>query len=62
MNPHQTKPRRSEVSQFWQRVEKFEQQNFEAARIIASDPRRYPGGLQIWAALVLARVEQRRAA
>jgi hypothetical protein len=63
MNPHHLRPRRSEVSSFWARVEKFEQQNFEAARIITSDPGRYPSpGLQHWAQTVLSRVERRRAA
>jgi hypothetical protein len=37
---------------------KFDEQNLEAARIIAADPVKYPGGMQEWAALVLKRLEQ----
>jgi len=59
-----SKATRREVSTFWQRVERFERDNIEAARIIAADPRRYPGAMQTWVARVLARIEheQRRAA
>jgi len=37
---------------------KFDEQNLEAARIIAADPVRYPGGMQDWATLVLKRLER----
>jgi hypothetical protein len=37
---------------------KFDAQNLEAARIIAADPVRYPGGMQDWATLVLKRLER----
>jgi hypothetical protein len=48
------------VAAFWQRVNRFELQNLEAAEIIASEPARYPGALQTWAWLVLER-ERREA-
>lgn len=37
---------------------KFDEQNLEAARIIAADPLKYPGGMQEWADLVLKRFER----
>jgi hypothetical protein len=37
---------------------KYDEQNLEAARIIAADPLKYPGGMQAWAALVLKRLER----
>jgi hypothetical protein len=61
----QEKPTRREISSFWARVERYETENLEAARIIASDPDRYGGegsGLLIWAKLTLERSEKRRAA
>jgi hypothetical protein len=35
---------------------KFDATNLESAHIIASDPKRYPGGAQEWAQLVIARL------
>ena len=37
---------------------KYDEQNLEAARIIAADPLKYPGGMQAWAELVLKRLER----
>jgi hypothetical protein len=37
---------------------KYDEQNLEAARIIAADPLKYPGGMQAWATLVLKRMER----
>lgn len=37
---------------------KFDEQNLEAARIIAADPMKYAGGMQEWAALVLKRLDR----
>ena len=37
---------------------KYDEQNLEAARIIAADPVKYPGGMQDWATLVLKRLER----
>ncbi len=39
---------------------KYDAANLEAARIIAADPERYPGGMQEWAQRVLARIERER--
>jgi hypothetical protein len=61
----QPKATRREVSTFWERAQRFERKNLEAAAIIASDPERHGGegsGLLIWARRVLARRQERRAA
>jgi hypothetical protein len=58
-----SKATRREVSTFWQRVERFERDNIEAARIILCEMVRYGGpdsGLCKWAALVLYRAGDRR--
>ncbi len=39
---------------------KYDGANLEAARIIAADPERYPGGMQEWAQMVLKRIERER--
>jgi hypothetical protein len=65
LSARQPQPRRSEISQFWQRVESYERENVEAARIILSDISRHGGetaGLVIWARLTLAHASERRAA
>jgi hypothetical protein len=60
----QEKSTRREISTFWERVEKFQQQNIEAARIILRNVDRYGGegaGLVRWARLTLARAERQAA-
>lgn len=37
---------------------KYDASNLQCARIIAADPIRYPGGAQLWAAAVLARLQE----
>ena len=61
----QARPSRTEISQFWERAERYVQQNAEAARIILLDADRCGGetaGLVIWARMALARAGGRRAA
>jgi hypothetical protein len=61
----QEKHTKRELSTFWKRVEKFQQGNIEAARIILRDVDRFGGetaGLVRWARRTLARHAERRAA
>jgi hypothetical protein len=61
----QPRPTRREISSFWERVERFERENVEAACIVASDPARYGGGtagLVRWARMTLERSGMRAAA
>lgn len=37
---------------------KYDEQNLQAAHIVAADPLKYPGGMQEWAALVLKRLDR----
>jgi hypothetical protein len=58
LNTHSSQPRpiRREISTFWERVERFQAQNLQAARIIAADPVRYGGeeaSLVRWARMTL---------
>lgn len=61
----QEKPTKREISTFWDRVERFDRENLQAARIILCDVDRYGGndsGLVRWARMALARAERRAAA
>jgi hypothetical protein len=61
----QPKATRREVSTFWERVQRFERENIEAARIILRNVGHYGGegaGLVRWALLTLERHGRRRAA
>jgi hypothetical protein len=51
-----------QVQSLWHRVEQWRRADLVCARIIISDPARYPGVLQTWARMVLARYAERRAA
>lgn len=39
----------------WEQTQHYRKQNLEMARIIIAEPLRYPGLLQLWAEMILAR-------
>jgi hypothetical protein len=44
-----------DLRRFWARVRRFDDANVVAAGIIASNPARYAGIMQVWASMVLDR-------